>query len=57
MGLGAPPQGGWAMGMVELMVTDHPASRRFWIDVMALPWPSSARRKSSLVCSTRTGRR
>lgn len=34
MGIGTPPRKGWAMGMVELMVTDHPASRRFSVDVM-----------------------
>ena len=30
MGLGSPPKGGWAMGITELMVSDHPRSRAFW---------------------------
>jgi catechol 2,3-dioxygenase-like lactoylglutathione lyase family enzyme len=34
MGRGAPPKGGWAMGMTELMVTDYAQSRAFWTGVL-----------------------
>jgi catechol 2,3-dioxygenase-like lactoylglutathione lyase family enzyme len=34
MGIGAPPKGGWAMGMTEMMVTDHPRSRAFWTEAL-----------------------
>jgi len=33
MGVGAPPTV-WAMGMAEMMVTDYPASLRFWTGVL-----------------------
>ena len=34
MGIGAPPRGGWAMGMTEMMVTDYPQSLAFWTKVL-----------------------
>ena len=34
MGNGAPPRNGWAMLMAEMMVTDYPASLRFWTGVL-----------------------
>lgn len=34
MGIGAPPKGGWAMGMAEMMVTDYAVSYRFWTEVL-----------------------
>ena len=34
MGIGAPPKGGWAMGMAEMMVTDYAASYRFWTEAL-----------------------
>jgi catechol 2,3-dioxygenase-like lactoylglutathione lyase family enzyme len=30
MGTGSPPRGGWATLMVEMMVSNYPASLRFW---------------------------
>ena len=34
MGNGAPPTAGWNNLIAEMMVTDYPAARAFWMDVM-----------------------
>ena len=49
MGIGAPPKGGWAMGMAEMMVTDYAASYAFWTKVLGFD-PAFERPAQKLAC-------
>ncbi len=50
MGIGAPPKGGWTMGMAEMMVTDYASCFEFWTEVLGfdLAFARSAQKLSCL---------
>jgi len=51
MGIGAPPKGGWAMGLAEMMVTDYPVSLCYWTKVLGFDL-SFERPQQKLACLT-----